>query len=88
MNAPVPALLGALLLAPATLAAQQPAPTFDHALVDYEMIASDRRTFNCRFAWSQHNRIGVSFESEGIAPNKAAGHPGIRSIKTEPALPE
>jgi hypothetical protein len=25
------------------------------------MIARDRRTFDCRFAWVKQNRIGVSF---------------------------
>lgn len=28
------------------------------------MIVRDRRMFNCRFAWAQHNRIGASFEPE------------------------
>jgi hypothetical protein len=28
------------------------------------MMAKDRRMFKCRFAWAQHNRVGVSFEPD------------------------
>jgi PilZ domain len=39
------------------------------------MIARDRRTFACRFAWMKQNRIGVSFElpvaAEANAPLQA-----------------
>jgi hypothetical protein len=39
------------------------------------MIARDRRMFNCRFAWSQHNRIGISFEVDGALPKNTSVQP-------------
>jgi hypothetical protein len=47
------------------------------------MIARDRRTFNCRFAWSQHNRIGVSFEANNALPK----NPGVQPRKADEPLP-
>jgi hypothetical protein len=35
------------------------------------MMAKDRRMFKCRFAWAQHNRIGVSFEPDATPPAAA-----------------
>jgi hypothetical protein len=39
------------------------------------MIARDRRTFNCRFAWSQQNRIGISFEADGTQSKNTSVRP-------------
>jgi hypothetical protein len=36
------------------------------------MMASDRRMFKCRFAWAQHNRVGVSFEPDHTVAAKPA----------------
>lgn len=47
------------------------------------MIARDRRTFNCRFAWSQHNRIGVSFEAGSALPKNS----GVQPRKADERLP-
>jgi hypothetical protein len=47
------------------------------------MIARDRRTFNCRLAWSQHNRIGISFEAAGAVPNNTR----VQPRKAEEPLP-
>ena len=41
----------------------------DHFIL---MMASDRRIFKCRFAWAQHNRIGVSFEPGAAVAAKPA----------------
>jgi hypothetical protein len=32
------------------------------------MILRDRRVFNCRLAWTQHHRIGVTFEPSPAVP--------------------
>jgi hypothetical protein len=34
------------------------------------MMAGDRRMFKCRFAWVQHNRVGVSFEPDAAVAAK------------------
>jgi hypothetical protein len=47
------------------------------------MIARNRRTFNCRFAWSQHNRIGISFEADGALPKTA----GLQPRRADEPLP-